>query len=232
MNDHIKITRLSIFILIAVFILAGCTTDPTYQINVPPQHDIEKFKIGVVNWPADLNDPLEEISEMLKKCLKMQISELCQNIEIIGHQTVRDAVFPYMEPNTQPVSEGKLTDLLAQNKIASRLNNLGISILVTFSGNTDVKELYNNLILTHAGVYGFAMLYENTNIVINIWQINNLANMTSINTNEDGYSLIVGIGFLPIPFYANTLDSGCVKTSELIKSHITSSQYNMECQIE
>lgn len=202
------------------------------QINETSSLEIQtsgRIKIATVNWPADLDDPMEQISEKLKKCFNENIVEICDNAEVIDHKIIRDAIFPYLEPNTQPGSVGKFSDLLSDPKVNSRLKSIGINLVVSFSGDTQIKELLGYGALTHAGVYGVVLLYENSRVEINIWQIENISSVSNYNINKGDYSLFIGIG-LPVPLYANTIVGACEETSELIKNHIITNHPNIGCQ--
>jgi hypothetical protein len=92
--------------------------------------------VGIVWWPADPTDAMHAMGSDTEDCLTARIREVAPEIVVTRQRAIRDALFPLLEPATQPATEADFAALLAREDVRARLVHRGLQYLVVFTGGT------------------------------------------------------------------------------------------------
>lgn len=180
-------------------------------------------RIGLLWWPADPTNPANPFVESLHKCLVRQLVAACPEIILVPPVSIRDALFPLMEPSTQPGSEETFLALLARDDVRSRLEKR-MDYLVTFTGGTDA-ETKGGIVcgggFGAGGCLGFAWINKDTRIRVVIWDLQRPASASHHESRVEGTTWIPAV-ILPIPLPARTEAEACSDMSRKIVEFIRS----------
>lgn len=168
--------------------------------------------VGLVWWPADPADPRYEIGREVEVCLADTLRAAAPEVRLVPHQAIRDALFPRLEPSTQPASEEAFAALLGREDVRERLRGLGLGHLVAFSGGTRYED-FRGMILCGAGYggggcLGFAWQDQNTQLHAALWDLERRRRIAAEDAAAGGRSVVPAF-VLPIPLMVNTRADAC-----------------------
>ncbi len=174
----------------------------------------ESFLVGMLWWPADPSMELHSFVSDVDQCLVRTIKKAAPEIRIIPHEPIHDALYPLMEPATQPKTEKAFAELLMRKDVRSRLARRGLRYLIAFSGSTTTTyDQPEGTILCGAGAggagcLGFAWWSKTTVINAALWDLDNGAEPLHEEASAHGTSILPAF-VLPIPIPAQTLGPAC-----------------------
>lgn len=175
-------------------------------------------RIGLIWWPADPANPTNPVVESLYKRLGRQLAVAFPESIFVSSESIRDSIFPLIEPATQPDSEKTFAALLARNDIRSRLLKR-MDFLVTFTGET--AEEIKGVILCERGCVGLAWINKDTRISVVIWDLQEQTSPSYHDSRVEGTTWIPAF-ILPIPLSARTEAEACNEISRQIVEFIRS----------
>lgn len=184
-------------------------------------------RIGLLWWPADPSNPANPFIETLQECLTGKLASACPESIFVAPESIRDSLFPLLEPATQPTSDVAFTALLTRNDVHQRLVRR-IDYLVTFTGGT-AEELKGEGNCGHFGCVGFFWINKDTRISVVIWDLEEPTSAKNQDTRVEGTTWIPVIG-LPIPLPARTEAEACNDMSRQILEFIRSSPRGKDCR--
>jgi hypothetical protein len=169
-------------------------------------------RVGIVGWPLDPADALHALVSDVEDCLTARIRAVAPEIAIVPQRAIRDALFPLMEPATQPRSEDEFAKLLARDDVRVRLSARGLRYLVAFAGGTR-KEEWGGGILCGAGYggggcLGFMWRGEDTALDAVLWSLDGSPAVRREAAKAEGTSIVPAF-VLPIPLMAQTHAEAC-----------------------
>lgn len=188
-------------------------------------------RIGLVWWPADPTNPANPFIRSLENCLTEQLAATCPESRLIMPDTVRDVLFPLMEPATQPETEEAFAALLTRSDIRPRLMKR-MDYLVAFAGGT-AKEPKGGVMcgggFGAGGCLGFAWINKDTRIRVVIWDLGKATPATHQDSRVEGTTWIPAF-ILPIPIPAFTETEACHDMSRQIVEFIRSRPQESDCR--
>lgn len=175
--------------------------------------------VGLVWWPADPGDPRYAFGRETEDCLMSAIRAEAPGIRLVPHQEIRDALYPRLEPATQPDTEPAFAQLLARSDVQDRLRRLGLTHLVAFTGGTIVPP-FRGAILCGAGFgvggcLGFAWQDKTTTLAAALWNLERRERIAEERARKEGTSIVPAFG-LPLPLIADTHRAACRMLGERI----------------
>jgi hypothetical protein len=188
-------------------------------------------RIGLLWWPADPANPANPFIESLQECLTKQLAAACPESTFVPPDTIRDALFPLLEPATQPDSEEAFAALLTRSDVRPRLVKR-MDYLAAFTGGT--AEENKGGILCGAGYggggcFGFAWINKDTRINVVIWDLAEPTPASHQDSRVEGTTLIPAL-LLPIPIPALTEGEACHDMSRKIVEFIRSRPQGQPCR--
>jgi len=198
---------------VAVALLFGCAAPaPPAPIAGPRPGGIT---VGIVWWPADPADPMHAFLSDLEECLTARIREVAPEIVVLPQRVVRDALFPLLEPATQPATEVAFAALLAREDVRTRLAQHGLRHLIAFTGGTNRAEPGGFILCGVAptppgggGCFGFVWQGETTALDAALWSLGDRPRVRREGAKIEG-AFVMPAFVLPIPIPARTKAGAC-----------------------
>lgn len=167
---------------------------------------------GIVWWPADPADAMHAIGSDIEDCLTARIHEVAPEIVITGQRAIRDALFPLLEPATQPATEADFASLLAREEVRARLVHRGLEYLIVFTGGTR-KDEPGGFILCGGGFgaggcLGFSWRGETTALDAALWSLDDGVKLGHESARAEG-KFVMPAFVLPMPIPARTRAEAC-----------------------
>jgi hypothetical protein len=182
-------------------------------------------RIAILGWPLQ-SVGVDEEGEVAG-CLKRTLSTALPGMEFVGRSLVRAALYPLLQPSTEPKTEEEFARLLARTDVQARLRELGLGYLIAFAGATSDGEVKGLPACGYMGCYGYVWQSEESRLDAVLWQLNSEPKAQSLSAAAQGTNA-VPIVFIPIPIPARTLDEACeelgLKIAETIKASAWSRQ--------
>lgn len=135
-----------------------------------------------------------------------------RRLSIYSEQQFVDALFPWLEPRTAPVSADALNNLFDRPDIAQRLRATGVRFLVWVDGETEKIDGGGSMgcAISPAGggCLGFGWWEKESKYEVSIWDVHNRSAVGKITVNASGTSYMPAI-IVPIPMIARTEAAAC-----------------------
>ena len=168
--------------------------------------------VGIVWWPADPADALYAMGGDIEACLTARIHEVAPEIVVTPQRTIRDTLFPLLEPATQPATEAGFAALLAREDVRARLLRRGLQYLIVFSGGTR-EDTPGGFILCGAGYggggcLGFIWQGETTALDAALWSLDDSVKIRHEGAKVEGTFMMPAF-VLPVPIPALTRAQAC-----------------------
>ncbi len=192
-------------IVVAAFLL--------FYAAFPAQADAPAaIPVGIVWWPADPADAMHAIGSETEDCLTARIRGVAPEIVVTPQRAIRDALFPLLEPATQPATEADFAVLLAREDVRARLVHRGLQYLVVFTGGTR-KDKPGGGILCGAGFggggcLGFSWQGETTALDAALWSLDDGVKLGHEYAKAEGKFMMPAF-VLPVPIPARTKAEAC-----------------------
>jgi hypothetical protein len=167
--------------------------------------------VGIVGWPFDA-DGLHALTSDVEICLTERIRDVAPEILIVPQRTIRDALFPLLEPATQPQSEEAFAKMLARDDVRARLSARGLRYLVAFAGGTRREDWGGGVLcgggFGAGGCFGFMWRGERTALDAALWVLDGGSPLRREGAAVEGTSIVPAF-LLPIPLLAQTGGEAC-----------------------
>jgi hypothetical protein len=178
-------------------------------------------RIAILAWPLQ-SVGFDEEGEVAG-CLKRSLGAELPGIEFVGRSRVRAALYPLLQPSTEPKTEEEFARLLARGDVQTRLRELGLGYLIAFAGGTRDGETRGLAECGYMGCTGFVWQSEESRLDAVMWPLGGEPRAQSMSAAAQGTNFTPFVVF-PIPIPARTLDEACAqlgrKVAETIKTTV------------
>lgn len=186
----------------------------------------DSISVGIVGWPLDPADALHALVSDVERCLTERIRNVAPEISLIPQRAIRDALFPLLEPATQPQSEEAFAAMLARDDVRARLAARGLRYLIVFAGGTR-KDDWGGAIgcgggFGAGGCVGFMWRGERTVLAAALWSLDGSTIVRREGATVEGTSVVPAF-VLPIPIMARTQAHACRELGTRIANAIRES---------
>lgn len=168
--------------------------------------------IGLVWWPADPADPRHKFATETEECLATTLRERAPGVRVVHHGVIRDALYPRLEPSTQPPTESAFAELLGRAAVQERLRGLGLTHLVAFTGGTNVAPFQGGILCGAGygggGCLGFAWQDKTTSLAAALWNLEQRERVAQGQARSKGTTIVPAF-LLPVPLIADTHTAAC-----------------------
>ncbi len=175
-------------------------------------HGADAIRVGVVEWPADAGETVSTLDSKIEDCLTARLREAAPEIVVVPQRAIRDALFPLLEPSTQPQSEAEFAALLARPAVHARLVERGLRYLVAYSGGTRRAPPQGGILcgagMGGGGCLGFSWHGEATTLDAALWSLDASAPLHHERAAVEGTFMMPAF-VLPIPIPARTEARAC-----------------------
>jgi hypothetical protein len=186
----------------------------------------DAVRIGLVQWPAETGETLNTLGNELEDCLTARLREVAPEIVVIPQRTIRDALFPLLEPSTQPQNEAEFAALLARPAVRERLVERGLRYLVAYTGGTRHAPSKGGILcgagMGGGGCLGFSWRGEATALDAALWSLDASAPLRHERAAVEGTFMMPAF-VVPIPIPARTEARACQELGTRIAEAIRQS---------
>jgi hypothetical protein len=209
--------------VLAVAVGFGCASSPRESEGAATPPAASSIAVGVVWWPASPLEGADALASDVEARLTTRIRDVAPEVTVVSQRIVRDALYPLLEPATQPASEAAFAALLAREDVRARLTQRGLRYLVAFTGKTEVAAP-GGFILCGAGYGGggcFGLMWqgENTTLDAAVWPLADGVEVRREHSEVEG-AFVMPAFVLPIPIPARTMAAACRKLGTRIAEAI------------
>lgn len=183
-------------------------------------------RVGLLSWPSSVDSSgagRAAISEM-EGCLASHIQEAAPELVVVGEGTVRDVLYPLLEPSTEPQTEAGFAALLAREDVHARLAQRGLRYLVALSSST-ARAKPGGFMLCGAsqgggGCLGFSWEGESAAVDAALWSLADGASVRSREGAEAEGRNVFPAFIVPVRIPARTMTTACRKLAPRIAASI------------
>ncbi len=220
MNDA---RRMSILLagLIALLGLSGCVTNTVQQIREASTGMTDEDAVVVIgrrNRPSQSESELEFV-----ECVSNNMTQGSNSVRVIPEQEFMDALFPWFEPRTAPMSTTDLPDLLGQPLLAERIREIGLKYLVWVEGSTRQTAQSGSFTCSVApgggGCFGFLTWEKDSSYEASVWNTHTGKTAGRVSSDAAGTSYMPAL-VVPIPIIARVQNSACTSLASQLKQFV------------
>ncbi len=151
-----------------------------------------------------------ESEESFNSCIASSLSR--QNLPIYSEQKFKDALFPWLEARTAPISSDALNKMLDEPIISQRIKSTGVRFMVWIEGETEKIDsgggIGCGLSPAGGGCFGFGWWEKESKYEVTIWDVNKRTSVGKVSVNASGTSYMPAL-LIPIPLIARTEAAAC-----------------------
>ena len=210
--------RQLLLLLYPLGILAGCVTATVEQVRQAETSMSAEDAIVVI---GRRNRPSQGEAEMdFIECVSRNMGSGSDGVQVISEASFMDAVFPWFEPRTAPLSTNELPELLKQPLLRERIREIGLKYLVWLEGSTKRTSEGGSLSCTltpgGGGCFGFLTWENDSSYEASIWDAHTAKTAGRISSDAEGTSYMPAV-VLPIPLIARVQSSACESLADQLK---------------
>ena len=207
-------------LLVISGLLAACTSTTVDEFRQGAT-GIETDESVVVLGRRQASD-YETRSEFVE-CVGERMTRGEDAISVVPEQEFIDAMFPWFEPRTAPLRTRDLEQLMAQDVVASKMNEFGIRYIVWLDGFTETTDRSGSISCTigpgGAGCFGFGTWEDDANFDARVWDVGSMSTVGTINTDATGQSYLPAL-VIPIPLIARVEANACSRLATQLKQFV------------
>ena len=189
-------------------LLGGCVTasvdEMTFDAPVAGMADGSIVILGRRHAPDYSTEP------DLIDCIGNHISRGSESISVIPERQFVDALYPWFEPRTAPLSIESVGRLMALPSVANKLAELDLDYMIWIDGKTirvpGAGALSCGISPTGAGCFGFGTWGNESEYEATIWNFDNGAEVGKMSAFTSGQSYMPAV-VVPIPIIAPVQDT-------------------------
>ncbi len=198
--------------------LSGCVTATVQSVreaNTAMGSDESIVVLGRRTRPN-----ADETEKDFVSCVAGGVGSGNSKLPVVSEKEFTDAMFPWFEPRTAPVSTSDLPEILSQPLLAARLADIGLRYLVWIDGSTQRTESGGSLTCSvtagGAGCFGFLSWENDSNYEASIWDIETGTTAGRVSSEASGTSYMPAV-VVPIPIIARVRSSACTSLADQLK---------------
>lgn len=154
------------------------------------------------------------------ECIGSRLAR-AQGLRVIDELEFVNALYPWFEPRTAPMTTHRLEQLREQPLIHERLETMNLRYIIWIDGNTDTSNSKGSLgcalLPGAAGCFGFATWEKASTYEAVIWDVAAFQEKGRVNVEAQGTSYLLAIG-APIPFIARVQGEACDSIGAQLRS--------------
>lgn len=199
--------------------LSGCTTTVVDELRVAPgQLELSGPDSIVVLGRRHSGGYATEPGFI--DCIGGRLSR-ADGMRVIGELEFVNALYPWFEPRTAPMTTQRLELLWQQPLIRARLTAMNLRYIIWIDGTTDTDNSKGSLSCAvmpgAAGCFGFASWEKTSAYEAVIWDVAEFMERGRVNVDAQGTSYLLAVG-APIPFIARVQGEACDSIGSQLRS--------------
>ncbi|MDP6652513.1 MAG: hypothetical protein QGF90_10475 [Gammaproteobacteria bacterium] len=210
-------------LIVFLGLLASCTSTTVDEFR-QGETGIESDESIVILGRRQASD-YETRSEFVQ-CVGERMTRGDDSISVVPEQEFIDAMFPWFEPRTAPLRTRDLEQLMAEDVVATKMNEFGIRYIVWLDGFTETSDRSGSISCTvgpgGGGCFGFGTWEDDANFDARVWDVGTLSSVGTINTDATGQSYLPAL-IIPIPLIARVEANACSRLATQLKQFVIGS---------
>lgn len=195
--------------MLLALLLSGCVTSKVEQIRSSGKAvAVATGERVVVLSRRQRGDRESEAS--FNSCVENSLRR--RNLPVYAEQSFIDALFPWLEPRTAPISSDALNELLDDPAIAQKVRATGVRFMVWIDGETEETDSGGSLGCGigpgGGGCFGFGWWEKQSKYEVAVWDVTTRAAVGKVTVNASGTSYMPAL-IIPIPMIARTEGAAC-----------------------
>lgn len=212
---------LRIIVLITLAAVSGCSSITVDEMRLADTAIDRELDAVVVLGRQ--NSPAYEAEGNLVTCVASELRSGSLGLQVIPDQEFVDALYPWFEPRTAPLSLERLKNLLEQQILQQAIDQYAIKYIIWIEGSTETTDSSGGMSCTISaaggGCLGMGMWDDESTYEATIWDFRELSEAGRISVDSRGTSYMPAV-IIPIPFLARVQTNSCRGLGQQIQSFI------------
>jgi len=212
-------------VLLMVFIagssLFGCSSVTVDQMRLMDT-DIDLLSDTVVVLGRQ-HSPAYEAEGDLVTCVADELRQGELGMAVVPDAAFVDALYPWFEPRTAPLSLARLEGLLEKDILQQAIEAFDVRYIIWIEGSTETTDSSGGMSCTFspagAGCLGLGMWEDEATYEASVWDFHELTESGRISVDSHGTSYLPAV-IVPIPFLARVQTNSCRGLGRQIQSFI------------
>lgn len=201
--------------------IAGCSTVTVDEMRLTATDiDLESETIVVLGRQ---HSPAYESEGELVTCVASELRSGAQGIQVVPDEEFINALYPWFEPRTAPLSLERLENLLDRPILRQAIDQYAVRYIIWIEGTTETTDTSGGISCTISaaggGCLGMGMWDDESTYEASIWDFRELREAGRISVDSRGTSYMPAV-IIPIPFLAQVQNDSCRGLGEQIQSFI------------
>lgn len=203
-------------------VLSGCTTTTVDEYRESnEQLSIQSGDKVVVLGRRHASD--HETEPDFIGCIGKELGKATA-LNVIEEPAFMDSVYPWFEPRTAPLGLKRMSKMLSEPMIATRIRSQNLRYIIWIDGSTETTDREGSVSCAigpgGGGCFGFATWEKQGVYEAIIWDLKDMAEHGRVKVNAKGSSYMIAIG-LPIPIIAQVQDQACEGIGKQLRTFFT-----------
>lgn len=217
----------SVMVLVLSSVLAACTSSQVEEDLAPPVRTSHIDAPTVVLWTDTL------AGKNTAACIQKSLETANPKLQFVTPQTWREALFPWFETQTMPITDEGLASLFRRRLVQERLRSVDIDYFVVITSTTrspgdqgedGTVDRPDGLILCgFSGCLGLAYGDRETKIEARLWDIARATFVGEVGSRASG-TVIVPAFVLPVPFIPPTKTTACTQMAHSLAAYLAGTE--------
>jgi len=192
-----------------LLLLGACVNSTIQQVKKP---GVAISKTDAVVILARRHENAKETEASFTGCVEEQLAHIGGNLKVHPRSTFVDAMFPWFEPGTAPITTDALPLMLDNPGVRNMIALTGVRYVVWLDGSTERVDSGGTMscALSPAGggCLGFGWWEDAADYEATIWDLNTASTTGMVSADVSGTSYMPAL-VIPIPLIARTQAAAC-----------------------
>jgi hypothetical protein len=207
--------------LFVIAVITGCSSVTVDEMRLTATDiDLERDTVVVLGRQ---HSPAYESEGNLVTCVASELRSGTQGMEVIPDQEFVDALYPWFEPRTAPLSLERLETLLDRPILQDAIDAFSVRYIIWIEGTTEQTDSSGGMSCTISaaggGCLGMGMWEDESTYEASVWDFQELEEAGRISVDSHGTSYMPAV-IIPIPFLARVQTNSCRGLGQQIQSFI------------
>ncbi|MGR8948633.1 MAG: hypothetical protein ACU84Q_11330 [Gammaproteobacteria bacterium] len=145
-------------------------------------------------------------------CVGEKITKTAPELSVIPEQEFVDALYPWFEASTAPMDISGLDQLLDNQVVAKKLDDMNVRYFIWINGFTETTDSSGSMSCAvgpgGGGCFGFKSWDDEADYEASVWDLNHKNIAAKVNTETEGTSFVPAV-IVPIPLLARVQATAC-----------------------
>lgn len=207
-QDTLVAARLALALL-SILTVTACVNSTIQQVQQPGIAFDNADSIVIL---ARRHENATETEASFTECIEARLSEEGTHLRVHPQKAFIDALFPWFEPGTAPVTTDAIPKLLANPGVMGQIERTGVRYVVWLDGSTQRIDSGGTVSCAVSpaggGCLGFGWWEDEADYEATIWDLRTATTTGMVSADVNGTSYMPAL-VVPIPLIARTQAAAC-----------------------